>query len=332
MVLSRLLLLVLSLCSASVLAQDYDGTRIANRTIERTIQLRTHSLFAPYIDQDLQNRWWDFGADAYVNTNKYVRLTRNKPSLMGWLWSRLPLTATNFIIEVEFKISGSTSHLYGDGIALWITTERAQPGPVFGSKDYFTGLGIFLDTYKNDVGSEYPFPRVMAMNGDGKTSYDLAKDGVPNMIGECAANYRRSKVATKLKVLYVKDTVLEVKIQWKGWEEWSDCFTLKDISLPMNPYIGLSAMTGDISDAHDIISISTSSAILSAVEAPLDKLRVESRGWFSSFMRILFFGAVLVGIWHGWKRYGRRYFPRFRDSGAPGRGSGGLMWSDSKRF
>jgi Legume-like lectin family len=99
----------------------------------------------------------------------------------GWLWSRLPLTATNFIIELEFKvcgipspdiyclsscwqISGSDSRLYGDGLALWLTTERAQPGPVFGSKgeqhnrvssnqgrwkkssDHFTGLGIFLDT------------------------------------------------------------------------------------------------------------------------------------------------------------------------------------------
>jgi hypothetical protein len=79
MILSRLLLLVLSLYSASVLAQNYDGTRIANRTIEKvrpdipldkqtetvlvfvcflqTVQLRTHSLFAPYIDQDLQNRY-----------------------------------------------------------------------------------------------------------------------------------------------------------------------------------------------------------------------------------------------------------------------------------
>jgi hypothetical protein len=35
MIPSRLLLLVLSLYSASVLAQNYDGTRIANRTIER---------------------------------------------------------------------------------------------------------------------------------------------------------------------------------------------------------------------------------------------------------------------------------------------------------
>ena len=26
----------------------------------------------------------------------------------------------------------------------------------------------------------------MAMQGDGKTSYDIGKDGVPTMIGECA--------------------------------------------------------------------------------------------------------------------------------------------------
>ncbi|KAI0300440.1 concanavalin A-like lectin/glucanase domain-containing protein [Multifurca ochricompacta] len=353
MILSKLFLLVVSLYSASVVALDYDGTRIANRTIERTVQLRTHSLFAPYIDQDLQNRWWDFGADAYVNTNKHIRLTRNRQSLtvqispfllsilpapncilQGWLWSRLPLTAFNFIIEVEFKITGSTTHLYGDGLALWITAERAEVGPVFGSKDYFTGIGIFLDTYKNDLESDYPFPRVIAMKGDGKTSYDLAKDGVPNMVGECAANYRRSNVATKLRVTYVKDTVLDVKIQWKGWEEWSDCFMLRDISLPSNPYIGLSAMTGDVSDAHDVISVSTSSAILSAAEAPRDKLQAVGSGvgWFSSFFRFILFAAALAGVWFGWKTYGRRYFPRAGGHSAFGRGGGGLMWSDGKRF
>jgi mannose-binding lectin 2 len=34
-------------------------------------------------------------------------------------------------------------------------------------------------------------------------------------------------------------------------DDWSDCFTLKDISLPTNPFIGLSAMTGDVTDAHE---------------------------------------------------------------------------------
>ncbi|KAI9511461.1 legume-like lectin family-domain-containing protein [Russula earlei] len=315
MTMGDILLLALTLFASSVFAAEYDGTRIANRTIERTVQLRTHSLFAPYIDQDLQNRWWDFGADAYVNSNKYVRLTRNKQSQMGWLWSRFPLTATNFIVEVEFKISGSTSHLFGDGLALWLTSEHAQPGPVFGSKDHFTGIGIFLDTYKNDLSSDYPFPRIIAMQGDGKTSYDVGKDGVPNMIGECAADYRHTGVATKLKVIYVKDTVLDVKLHWKGWEEWTDCFTLKDITLPPNPYLGLSAMTGDISDAHEHHAISSGPRSLIP-------------GWFSFFMRLLIFGAVLAGVWYGWKMYGQRY----GNSGAFGGGRGGLMWSDGKRF
>jgi len=253
---------------------------------------------------------------------------------MGWLWSRLPLTATNFIIEVEFKISGTGSHLYGDGLALWLTTDRAEPGPVFGSKDRFTGMGIFLDTYKNDFKSDFPFPRIIAMQGDGKTSYDIARDGVPNMIGECTAGYRGANVATKLKVIYVKDTLLDVKIQWKGWEQWSDCFTLKDISVPPNPFIGLSAMTGDISDAHDIISVSTFSAVLSSPELPRDKIRTKesSAGWFPSFTTLLLLGAALAGIWYGWKVYGRRYFLGSAGSFSFGRGGSGIMWSDPKRF
>jgi len=198
------------------------GTKIGNHTIERvrfatffrgqgvrdwhgclqTVQLRTHSIFPPYIDQDLQNRfvllnyefiplywrpslrWWDFGADAYIvsrperkairhhwwgiqNTNKHIRLTQNKPSQMVcfrglWLIA-VPLTfivglavvttgthrlqlchrdwvqgkrAPSFTqpIDSSLQVSGDSSHLYGDGFALWITTERAQPGPIFGNK------------------------------------------------------------------------------------------------------------------------------------------------------------------------------------------------------
>jgi mannose-binding lectin 2 len=87
-------------------------------------------------------------------------------------------------VEVEFKIQGG-GNLHGDGFAMWITKDRATPGPVFGSTDRFKGLGVFFDTYKNNRPGVM-FPYVMAMMGDGQTSYDQANDGKANEIGGCS--------------------------------------------------------------------------------------------------------------------------------------------------
>ncbi|EIN06594.1 concanavalin A-like lectin/glucanase [Punctularia strigosozonata HHB-11173 SS5] len=342
------LLLCLACWAVGALAR-VDESKIANRTIERTVQLRTHSIYAPYIDQDLQNRWWDFGADAYINTNKHVRLTRARPSQMGWLWSRLPITAANFVIEVEFKISGDSTHLFGDGLAIWLTKDRAQPGPVFGSIDRFDGLGIFIDTYANSRHS-YSFPRIMAIKGDGKTNYDLGNDGDSQSLGACSANVRRTNVATKAKITYVKDEYLDVKLQYKAWDDWSDCFTLKGLSLPMSPFLGFSAMTGDVFDSHDIIAVTTSSAILSAPDSPRDKIRPFSFGsrkssgsgsWMWTFIKLALFVAFCYGTYYGYQTYvlknGGRGFGGghgrgFSFSGfGSNRGFGG-MYNSGKRF
>ncbi|RSH91736.1 hypothetical protein EHS25_009105 [Saitozyma podzolica] len=157
--------------------------------VERIIPLRTHTIVPPYVDTDLQNRWWDFGADAVINTNKHIRLTQDRPSQTGWLWSRMPLSVPNWQVDVEFKVGsaseslldrtistsgggevpytqgdplenilwkfqmdrvaevdGKAHNLFGDGFAMWIAKDRAKVGPVFGSVDYFNGLGIFFDT------------------------------------------------------------------------------------------------------------------------------------------------------------------------------------------
>jgi len=70
-------------------------------------------------------------------------------------------------------------------MAMWITQERAQTGTVFGFKDRFEGLGVFFDTYKNGRAG-VSFPYVMAMLGDGQTSYDAENDGKANDIGGCS--------------------------------------------------------------------------------------------------------------------------------------------------
>lgn len=58
----------------------------------------------------------------------------------------------NWELIVQFKIHGKGKELFGDGLALWYAKERMVTGPVFGSKDYFNGLAIILDTYSNHNG------------------------------------------------------------------------------------------------------------------------------------------------------------------------------------
>ncbi|KAH0588665.1 hypothetical protein H2248_004479 [Termitomyces sp. 'cryptogamus'] len=253
---------------------------------------------------------------------------------MGWLWSRLALTAVNFVVEVEFKVSGDSSHLFGDGLAIWLTRERKIEGPVFGNKDNFEGLGIFLDTYANGRHS-YSFPHITAMLGDGKTPYDQDNDGDANSIGACSANFRRTNVATKLKVAYIKGKFLDVKLQHKAWDEWTDCFHVKNITLPLNPFLGFTAMTGDVSDAHDIITVTTYSAILIPPEPTKQKKSIFSSSssssgsgsWFGFFFKLLLFIGVCIGGYHGYQEYQRRqraYGGGNFGLGGIGRGGGGF--------
>jgi len=123
-------------------------------------------------------------------------LTADSPSQSGWIFSRVPLTATNWEIEVEFKIRGK-GNLYGDGFAMWLTKQRAQGGDVFGFMDKFEGLGIFFDTYKNNRPG-VTFPYIMAMMGDGQTEYDKGNDGKANELGGCSVRWKVLNVLTTL--------------------------------------------------------------------------------------------------------------------------------------
>ena len=144
------------------------------------------------------------GLITYPFTYRYVRLAPDRPSRTGWLFSKMPLTATNWEvclplhtldrhmylilskIEIEFKIHGK-GNLHGDGMALWLTKQRALAGPVFGSVDKFEGLGVFFDTYKNNRPGVV-FPYVMAMIGDGEKSYDKNNDGKDQELAGCSVS------------------------------------------------------------------------------------------------------------------------------------------------
>lgn len=58
----------------------------SDRDGQKTVPLKTHSLAAPYLDSDLQSRWylaprmlltlnrWEFGGDTVVDANKYITI------------------------------------------------------------------------------------------------------------------------------------------------------------------------------------------------------------------------------------------------------------------
>ncbi|BFZ60345.1 hypothetical protein YB2330_001381 [Saitoella coloradoensis] len=286
---------------------------IADDNQEYRSTLRTHSLFPPYLDQDVQSRWWDFGGDTVINANKHVRLTYDRPSQTGWLFSRLPLTASNFEIEFEFKVSGSGQNIFGDGMAVWITKERAQSGPVFGFVDKFEGLGIFIDTYKNNRPGTM-FPYVMAMLGDGKTEYDHDHDGKANEIGGCSARgLRGASIPTKGRITYYKDNYLELQLQYKNEDQWITCFNAPHVTLPTVSYLGFTALTGELSDNHDIISVKAQNIYTPTVanpqQAPVNASVPKANrgsGWGMFLVKLVFIGAVCGSLYVAWTMYAKQ--------------------------
>lgn len=160
-------------------------------------------------------------------------------------------------IEVEFKIHGN-GNLHGDGLAMWLTKQRAQPGPVFGHADKFEGLGIFFDTYKNNRPGTV-FPYVMAMVGDGTKPYDKANDGKDNEYMGCSARGIRGATSpTKARLSYFQDKSMKLELMYKQEDQWELCFqTNEPPTIPSVAYLGFSAETGELSDNHDIINVFT---------------------------------------------------------------------------
>ncbi|KAH0499022.1 hypothetical protein TgHK011_006241 [Trichoderma gracile] len=301
---------------SAVLAAAFAWTATAQEEDFRSITLKTHTLEQPYLDSDMQSRWFDFGGDTIIRTDSYIRLTSDRPSQNGWLFSRVPLTATNWEIEVEFKIHGKNS-LYGDGFAMWITKQRGQLGPVFGHADKFEGLGVFVDTYKNNRPGVV-FPYVMAMFGDGHISYDKDNDGKNTELAGCSARgLRHSSIPTKLRLTYFQDKSLKLELQYKTVGDWLVCFEVQNPpSIPNIAYLGFSAETGELSDNHDIISVVSKNLYTSPVAsgpgkgAPKGsynkvKAKVEKKGgsWTWFFFKIVLFILVAGGAYVGFTVY-----------------------------
>lgn len=212
-----------------------------------------HALRRPFLDKYLSSRFYDYGGSTLIKSDSFIRLTGDRPSEAGWLFSRLPALPENFQVEFDFNIhGGKSSSLFGDGMAFWVTTHKGEQGPVFGSSDKFTGLGIFFDTYKNNRPGK-TFPYIMAMLGDGQTSYDGDHDGLANEVGACSGRgLHNSNDLAKARVTYVRDGFLSLDMDFRGQNKWKNCFVIENADLPKTAFMGFSAKTGELTENHDI--------------------------------------------------------------------------------
>lgn len=56
--------------------------------------------------------------------------------------------------------------------AIWFTESTGEQGPVFGARDFYRGLGVFLDSFDNDNLMNNPYISVVL--NDGQTSFSHA--------------------------------------------------------------------------------------------------------------------------------------------------------------
>lgn len=214
-----------------------------------------HSFKGPHLMQpDHTIPFWDMLGDT-VAGDEQVRLVSSIRDKKGLVWSKYPFAFDSWKIEVELRISGR-GRIGADGMGIWYTTSSAELGPVYGSKDFFTGMGVFLDSFDNDNRGNNPFISVVV--NDGTKHYDHGNDGLNEQNGGCMMDFRNRPFPVKIRVIYSPNE-LSVYHSSGNFEEddFQHCATVTDVHLPPNGFFGVSAATGGLADDHDVLKFQT---------------------------------------------------------------------------
>jgi len=215
---------------------------------------REHSLVKPYSPAGVNIPFFDVVGDTMV-TNNFVRITPDDKSRSGGIWNKVPVFQKAWEVHFTFKVHGQSRNLAADGMAFWYVKTPRQIGDVFGGADQFSGLGIFIDTYKNGQGSG-AFPQISGMINDGSVDYDHDTDGQDQNLGSCYSMIRNREHDTHMSIRY-KRRILTVNVDVDGQGSWRQCFTKTGVRLPGGYYFGVTAATGDLTDNHDVLAVRT---------------------------------------------------------------------------
>uniref|UniRef100_A0A8C7ME17 Lectin, mannose-binding 2-like a n=1 Tax=Oncorhynchus kisutch TaxID=8019 RepID=A0A8C7ME17_ONCKI len=169
---------------------------------------------------------------------KQVRLTSDMQSKQRAVWSRIPCHLRALELQMHFKIhSQGMKNLNGDVLAIWYTKEHMQEGT-----DLFTGLGVLYCIVVTAVSFTCsPSLSLLSVSHSFIFSH-LPTEDLPLCVddGVCTAMLRNHNHNTFIFIRYVR---------------CRDCLDIPGVRLPQGYYFGSSAITGDLSDNHDVISL-----------------------------------------------------------------------------
>ncbi|CAB03169.1 L-type lectin-like domain-containing protein [Caenorhabditis elegans] len=214
-----------------------------------------HSFRAPNLAQrDGSIPFWIVSGDA-IASGEQLRLAPSMRSRKGIAWNkRAFLESENFQVDIALKIGGQ-GRVGADGLGIWYTSQLGALGPVFGGNDFWTGMGLFLDSFDND--GQKNNPQVSLMLNDGTRSYDHHTDGSQQILSSCQRDFRNKPYPVRIRIEYLKN-VLTVHIDdgMQPTPRYELCMRAENIFLPRNGYFGVSAATGGLADDHDVLDFS----------------------------------------------------------------------------
>lgn len=246
-----------TLASASLFGR---GADLVNNNYHRGDVNPAHSLEAPFVHTE----WfledgvphWEIGADA-VATAEYLRLTPNLPSRWGYAWNTVPNEHKWWEATVTFNIR-SRSSPGADGMGFWYVErphKGLKPGPVMGMAGNFHGLGILLDSYDNDGGRDNPaIAAITALEAEPRASWDIEADFARTAALRCQYDYRRSSSGANELIVAYHQNRLTVRLRQVTSRMETNCGEVANIELGTGWYFGFTAVTGGVSDNHDVLS------------------------------------------------------------------------------
>ncbi|VDK43452.1 unnamed protein product [Anisakis simplex] len=236
-----------------------------------------HSFRSPNLAQrDGSIPFWMVTGNAIASGEK-LRLAPSLRSQRGIAWNKKPMVESeNFEVEVAFKVVGQ-GRVGADGLAIWYTAQQGTLGPVFGSNDYWTGMGLFFDSYDNDARKDNPY--VLAMMNDGTRSYDHQTDGSQQMLAGCKKDFRNTPYPVRVKIEYLRNVLTVMMSDGSTLREprYELCLRADNVFLPKNGFFGISAATGGLADDHDVSEFSVFSLFTDQQKPPTATLPQEEK-------------------------------------------------------